>query len=303
MRATPNAHLRLCPQNEVNWMTSNTTETIATSEVKRIRASGPILILAVLFVTGAFLTWYFTWFGRDLSDADISQYLADEKHPRRVQHGLLQIQQRLERGDPGVKQWYPQIVGLANHPEAEFRLTTAWLMGFDSKSEEFHKSLLQLVRDPEPIVRRNAALALVRFADPSGRADLVAMLSPYMVKAAAGGEVASTLKEGAALARGTLLARITQPNKKTVEVRSPLPGKLERIIAASGSEVVPGADLMTINSDEDSLWEALRGLSLIGETQDIPAIAPRASGSAASQDRIKQQAALTVKAIQDRTKQ
>lgn len=284
-------------------MTSHTTETITAPEVKRLRASGPILILAVLFVAGAFLTWYFTWFGRDLSDADIAQYLVDEKHPRRVQHALLQIQQRLERGDPTAKHWYPQIVGLASHPETEFRLTTAWLMGFDIKSEEFHQTLLKLVRDPEPIVRRNAALALVRFADPIGRPELVAMLSPYIVMATADGEMASTLKEGSTLARGTLLARITQADKKTVEVRSPLPGKLERIIAASGFRVVPGAAIMTINSDEDSLWETLRGLALIGDPQDVPAIESYANGSVPASDRIKQQAALTVKAIQARAKQ
>jgi hypothetical protein len=276
---------------------------IATPEVKRLRASGPILILAVLFVTGAFLTWYFTWFGRDLADADISQYLVDEQHPRRVQHALLQIQQRLELGDPTAKQWYPQIVRLANHPETEFRLTAAWLMGFDSKSKEFHQALLKLVRDPEPIVRRNAALALVRFGDPSGRPELVAMLNPYVVTATAEGEVASTLKEGALLARGTLLARISQPDQKTIEVRSPLPGKLERIITPSGFKAVPGAPIMTINSDEDSLWEALRGLALIGEPQDVTAIEPYAKGSAAPTDRIRQQADLAIKAIQRRAKQ
>lgn len=303
MRATPDAHIGLRPHDVVNRMTGNNQEIIATPEVKRVRASGPILILAVLFVTGAFLTWYFTWFGRDLSDADISQYLVDEKHPRRVQHALLQIQQRLERGDPTAKQWYPQIVSLASHPETEFRLTTAWLMGFDTKSEEFHQSLLKLVRDPEPIVRRNTALALVRFADPSGRPELVAMLSPYVVTATEEGEVASTLKEGALLARGTLLARITQPDKKTVEVRSPLPGKLERIIAPSGSKVAPGAAIVTINSDEDSLWEALRGLALIGEPQDVPAIESYAHGAAPSSDRIRQQAALAIRAIQGRIKQ
>lgn len=274
-----------------------------TPQVKRLRASGPILLLAVLFVAGAFLTWYFTWFGRDLSDADISQYLVDEKHPRRVQHALFQIQQRLERGDPTAKQWYPQIVGLAGHPETEFRLTAAWLMGFDSKSEEFHQALLKLVRDSEPIVRRNAALALVRFEDPSGRSELVAMLSPHVVTAPAEGEVASTLKEGAQLARGSLLARITQPDKRTVEVRSPLPGKLERIIAPSSSKVAPGAPLMTINSDEDSLWEALRGLALIGEPHDVQAVEAYASGSVPSSERIRQQAALTIKAIQSRAKQ
>jgi HEAT repeat protein len=220
-----------------------------------------------------------------------------------VQHALLQIQQRLERSDPTARQWYPQIVNLASHPETEFRLTVAWLMGFDSQSEEFHQTLLQLARDPEPIVRRNAALALVRFGDPSGRPELVGMLSPYIVTATEEGEVASTLKEGAPLARGTLLARITQPSKTTAEVRSPLPGKLERIIAKSGSKVVPGAPIITINSDEDSLWEALRGLALIGEPQDVRAIEPYANGSVASSDRIRQQATLAIKAIKSRTKQ
>src|SRR5688572_26525655 len=92
---------------------------IEASPVRRVRASGPILILAVLFVVGAFLSWYFSWFGRNLSDADISQYLVDEKHPRHVQHALLQIQLRIERGDPSANQWYPQVIALASHRETE----------------------------------------------------------------------------------------------------------------------------------------------------------------------------------------
>ncbi len=306
MSPPTDAHKGGRPYDEANRMTGNGNNPevkIAAPEVKRLRASGPILILAILFVGGAFLTWYFSWFGRELSDADISQYLVDEKHPRRVQHALLQIQQRLERGDQTAKQWYPQIVGLANHPETEFRLMAAWLMGFDSKSGEFHQALLKLVRDPEPIVRRNAALALVRFNDPSGRAELLSILSPYLLTATTEGEVASTLNEGSQVARGTLLARITQPDKRIVEVRSPLPGMLERIIAPSASKVAPGAALLTINSDEDSLWEALRGLALIGEPQDLPAIEPFAKGTVVASDRIKQQATLTVRAIQTRAQQ
>jgi hypothetical protein len=281
---------------------NNPNVTIATPEVKRLRASGPILILAILFVGGAFLSWYFSWFGRALSDADISNYLVDQKHPRHVQHALLQVQQRIEQGDQTAKQWYPQIIQLALSPETEFRLTVGWLMGFDSKSEEFHQTLLTLLKDPEPIVRRNAALALVRFNDPSGRAELLATLEPYSVPAPAGGVVVSTLKEGSTIARGTLLARIRQPDK-IVEVRSPLPGKLKNILVPSGSKVDQGDVLLTINSDEQSIWEVLRGLSLIGQPSDLPAIERFASGSETVSDRIKQQAALTAKAIQSRANQ
>lgn len=274
--------------------------TVTTPEVKRLRASGPILLLAILFVVGAFLTWYFTWFGRELSDADIAQYLVDAKHPRRVQHALLQVQQRIERNDPTAKQWYPQIVALSGSPETEFRLTVAWVMGFDHNSEEFHQALLKLVQDPEPIVRRNAALALVRFNDPGGHQELIEMLKPYEVKATSEGKVNSTLQVGSALTRGTLLSRIAKPDNTLTEIRSPLPGKVERILAPSGTSVNVGTTLVTINSDEETIWEALRGLSLVGSPKELPLIETYAQGGHGQSARIKEQAALTMKAIQAR---
>ena len=72
---------------------------------RRTPGSGPILLLALLFLVATFLAWYFTWFGRELSDADIAKYLTDVKNPRHVQHALLQIQQRIERGDTNAKNW------------------------------------------------------------------------------------------------------------------------------------------------------------------------------------------------------
>src|SRR5262245_43875536 len=125
------------------------TETKIPAQINRVRASGPILILAALFLVATFLAWYFTWFGRGLSDADITKYLNDTKNPRHVQHALLQVQQRIERGDPSARNWYPQIQALSSSPETEFRLTVAWLMGFDNQSNEFHISLLRLVNDDE----------------------------------------------------------------------------------------------------------------------------------------------------------
>jgi hypothetical protein len=278
---------------------NNPNVMISGTPVKRIRSTGPLLILSLLFVFAAFLTWYFTWFGRELSDADISQYLVDEKHPRHVQHALLQIQQRIERGDTLAKQWYPQLLTLAGNPETEFRLTVAWLMGYDNKSEEFHQALLKLVRDSEPIVRRNAALSLVRFNDVTGREELVAILEPYSVKATTDGAVASTLKEGSQIARGALLARITKNDGNLVEVRSPLPGTVEKIVTANGTQVTTGAPILTLQSDEVSLWEALRGLALIGESADLAAIEPYKRASTIS-DRTKQQATLTANSIQQR---
>src|SRR6266404_1629969 len=268
----------------------------------RVRGSGPILIVAILFVVASFLAWYFTWFGRGLSDAEISNYLIDEKRPRHVQHALLQIEQRMERGDPGVRKWYPQLVVLSGNAETEFRLTVAWIMGFDNQAKEFHEALLKLVQDAEPIVRRNAALALVRFNDNTGRRELVSVLRPYIVKAPADGVIDSILREGSQISRGALLVRILQADGKVIEVRAPLSGMVA-LAKEKGARLTKGDELLSLNSDEASVWEALRGLSLIGEAEDLEAVEVYATGGKSVAPRIKEQATLTAKAIKSRSNQ
>jgi hypothetical protein len=266
---------------------------------RRTPGSGPILLLAALFVAATFLAWYFSWFGRELSQEDISKYLVDEKNPRHVQHALLQIQQRIERGDPAAKNWYPQLITLSGSPETEFRLTVAWLMGFDNQSQEFHQALAKLLRDPEPIVRRNAALALLRFNDSSGREELLSVLRPYPLKAPVDGVVASSLQEDSTVARRALVARIQQPDGKVVELRSPLPGRVGQIFKSNGSQVSRDEDLLSLTSDEDSVWEALRGLALAGKAEDLPLVQSYANSTEVS-GRIKEQAGLTAQAISRR---
>lgn len=266
---------------------------------RRVPGSRPILILAILFVAATFLAWYFSWFGRELTDADISKYLADEQKPRHVQHALLQVQQRIERGDPNAKNWYPQLITLSGNPETEFRLTVAWLMGFDNKSPEFHDALLKLLKDQEPIVRRNAALALVRFDDRSGREELLAALKPYPVHAPADGAVVGSLQEGATIARRTLLSRLQQSDGKVIEVRSPLPGRINKILKPNGSQVARDDEVLNLISDEDSVWEALRGLALVGVKDDLQLVQSYVTSTDVS-TRIKEQAGLTAKAIQSR---
>jgi len=281
---------------------NNPAVSIAAPAAKRVRASGPILILAILFVVASFLTWYFTWFGRNLSDADITKFLDDEKHPRHVQHALLQIQQRIEHGDKSARQWYPRIVALAGSPETEFRLTAAWVMGADNTAQEFHQQLQRLVSDAEPIVRRNAALGLVRFNDENARPELLAMLQPFTVIAPAAGVLQSSLSSGAQISRGALLGRIAEANNQVLEMRSPLLGRVDRLLVANGATLKTGDGVLTIKSDEQSVWEALRGLALIGKREDLPFIERYAAGDEVATDRIKQQAALTANAIKSRAK-
>lgn len=267
---------------------------------RRVPGGKPILILAVLFLGATFLAWYFSWFGRELSDADIANYLADEKNPRHVQHALLQIQKSMERGDANAKTWYPQLIVLSGNPETQFRLTVAWLMGFDNSSQEFHEALLKLLHDQEPLVRRNAALALVRFEDSSGREELIAVLKPYVLKAPADGLVMSSLHEGATVSGRATLARIQLADGKVVELRSPLSGRINKILKPNGSQVSRDEEMLTLNSDEQSVWEALRGLSFVGTADDLPLVQSYATSTDAS-GKIKEQASLTARSISHRS--
>jgi len=148
-------------------------------------------------------------------------------------------------------------------------------------------------------VRRNAALALVRFQDGSGRNELVSVLRPYVLQAPVAGVVINSMQEGSTVARRTLLARIQQPDGSVVELRSPLPGRVEKILKSNESQVKRDEDLLNINSDEESVWEALRGLALVGTEEDLPLIRSYADSNDVSK-RVKAQADLTVKAIEHR---
>ena len=83
-------------------------------------------------------------------------------------------------------------------------------------------------------------------------------------------------------------------------VRSPLPGKIEQVLAQSGAKLAAGDPLAKVQSDEESVWEALRGLALVGEPQDLPIMQLFTQEPPAQSERVKQQAALTAKSIESR---
>jgi hypothetical protein len=117
-----------------------------------------------------------------------------------------------------------------------------------------------------------------------------------VLKAPADGVVASSMHEGTNVNRRTPLARIEQSDGKVVELRSPLPGRVNQIFKPNGSQTTHDDDLLSLNSDEQSIWEALRGLAIIGTKDDLPLIESYAQSNEAS-TRIKEQASLTAKSI------
>jgi len=263
-----------------------------------------ILVVAVLFVLMPFLFWEATWFGRPLSDAQIERNLGDRDHPRKAQHALSQIADRILSQDPAARtsarRWYPQVVALSAQGPDELRLTSAWVMGQDSTAPEFHQALSNLLNDPSPMVRRNAALSLVRFGDGTGRPVILSMLDSYPVLAPHGGVLSERLHPGDAVNPGTLLARI-QNGEQRIEIRSEVPGTLDHWLVSDRTSVSTGQATSLIAPSPGMVWEALRALYLIGQTEDLPAIERYARGVAGMPDSVRQQAVLTAGTIRARS--
>src|SRR5260370_27825964 len=149
-------------------------------------------LTAWLIVLMPFLFWWNTWFGRQLPGKQITEYLQDEKHPRHIQHALVQLGERMGRHDPAATRWYPEMIRLGSHSVEEVRNTDAWVMGQDPSGPAFHETLLKMLLDPSSMVRGNAALSLVRFSNASGRPHIVALLQPARITPPFAGRVTAT---------------------------------------------------------------------------------------------------------------
>ena len=258
-------------------------------------------LTAWLIVLMPFLFWWNTWFGRHLSDQEITEYLRDEKKPRHIQHALIQIGERMAKGDPGLDRWYPDLVRLSEYPVEEVRNTDAWVMGQDNKVPVFHDALLKMLTDSSLMVRGNAALSLVRFGDASGRPQIIALLQPAKISAPKSGKVTDTGKLVASVHQNGLVMKI-ESGGQTTDVRSPITGRIRSLAVQSGQNVSAGQEVAVISPDTEQVWEALRALYLIGQMDDLPAITPFHRDLPDVPERVREQAVLTERAIRERAK-
>jgi len=256
--------------------------------------------VAISLVSMPLIFWYQTWFGRELTDEDLSRYFQDEQHPRRIQHALSQISDRMSRGGGPVTGWYPQILAAARNSRPEIRSTAAWVMGQDNNSRIFHDALLKLLSDPEPGVRRNAALSLVRFGDGRGRPELLNILRPQSIRAPIDGVVSLNTPERQAVVAGIAVGSITSSQGEEIPLRAPLSGRLESLAVKDGSRVKRGDEVLFVRADSPEIWEALRGLYFIGIESDLEQIDQYRGELPDMDGRIRQQAALTAEAIRNR---
>ena len=254
-----------------------------------------------LIVLMPFLFWWNTWFGRHLSDQQLGAYLHDDKKPRHIQQALVQISERMARGDAAVKGWYPDLARLATYPVEEVRNTDAWVMGQDTSGAEFHEVLLKMLTDSSPMVRGNAALSLVRFGDATGRPQIVALLQPAQITAPEAGRIVDADRPGTAIRQGGLIAKLQYNDEHIAEIRSSIAGRI-RSVSQAGANVAAGAEIAVIEPASEQVWEALRALYLIGQVDDLSAVRPYERDLPDVPNDVRQQAVETDKAIRARAK-
>ena len=247
-----------------------------------------------------FLFWWNTWFGRKLSDQQLTEYLHDAKKPRHIQQALVQVGERINRHDDASKQWYPDLVRLAADPVEEVRNTDAWVMGQDPTGANFHETLLKMLNDSSQMVRGNAALSLVRFGDATGRPQILALLQPAQLTAPDSGRILDADRPGTAIHQGGLIAKLQYNHDQVAEIRSPIPGRI-RSVVGTGANLAAGAEVAVIDPANEQVWEALRALYLIGQPEDLAAIRPYERDLADISNDVRQQAAATEAAIKKRS--
>lgn len=248
-----------------------------------------------------FLFWWNTWFGRKLSDQQLTEYLHDTKKPRHIQQALVQVGERIAGQDTKVKQWYPDLLRLAADPVEEVRNTDAWVMGQDRSGDGFHEALLKMLQDASPMVRGNAALSLVRFGDAAGREEVVALLQPAHIPSPESGHILDSDRPSTSIHQGGLIAKLQYGDNHIAEIRSPIPGRI-RSVLGTGANVAAGAEIAVVDPSNDQVWEALRALYLIGQPQDIPAILPYERDLPDLSNDVRRQAGITEQAIRARSK-
>jgi len=256
-------------------------------------------LTAWLIVLMPFLFWWNTWFGRHLSDQQLTVYLRDERHPRHIQHALVQLGDRLARHQATASRWYPDLLRLASHPVEEIRNTDAWALGQDPTIPGARETLTRMLSDPSALVGGNAALSLVRYGDASGRPQILALLQPIRIASPVSGAVTDLDKIGTAVRQGGLVAKL-QSGDMSSQVRSPMPGRISSLAVRVGEQVKAGAELAILEPSSDQVWEALRALYLVGQPDDLAAIARFERNLPDVPDRVRTQAMLTAQAIRAR---
>ena len=235
-----------------------------------------ITLLVMLFIIG--WSWRSCWYATRLSDSEMERRLSGKGTDNDIQKALSQLAERLEEGEEGLEKYFPAVMALAQRETVQLRTTAAWTMGAAPKHEAFRAPLKTLLEDESPTVRHMAACALSSHGDASVRPVLKSMLERYMVPSPAEGELRQPRGLNESVRLGQILGRI-EVDGKTVDVITPIEGKLVKRNKGHGDAVREGETIMEIEPTLAQITNALAALGKVGTKEDIPAVKAIADGT------------------------
>jgi biotin carboxyl carrier protein len=178
--------------------------------------------------------------------------------PARASQQIMQIGEKLSRGDHSVRRWYPRIVELAKTQDEDLRRNVAWMMGRDPEHESFREVLRTMLNDPLPMVRLEAALSLAQFRDATARQELQSATQPFRVNSSVAGRIQMRIDTGDTTRPQTVVARIND-----VDVIASVPGKVTKLLTKDGEDVTKGQSLVAIERNPTHIEQARRALRVL----------------------------------------
>jgi pyruvate/2-oxoglutarate dehydrogenase complex dihydrolipoamide acyltransferase (E2) component len=100
-----------------------------------------------------------------------------------------------------------------------------------------------------------------------------------------------------------MMARVRVDGERVEELRSPLPGRIDKAFASEGRQVSAGDEMFVLAPDEEHVRDALIGLYYFGAAEDLPEIERYAAGVEGMSEEVKKQAAATAEAVRRRASQ
>jgi len=258
----------------------------------RSQTRGITVFLVVTLLTTA-LIWRGCWYGSPLSDTEIETYLEGGGDLGDIHKALNKIDERLVRGDSSVEKFFPLLVPLCEHEDANTRKAVAWVMSDAELHNPFRVHLLKLTRDPNILVRLQAALGLARHTHALGirsenpskedmsqaaslgtasRDVLLTALDRIPIEAPSDGKISDMLRKGEPLITGMRLARIQSGDGSLHEVLSPLDGKVVRTEVTPNQVISRGDVILQVQPGDAIIRNALVGLYMVGKAEDAPIV-------------------------------
>jgi hypothetical protein len=257
---------------------------------------------ACVLVPGLF--WWGTTFTRSLDDAELVESLRDDASSRQVQHAVEELSRRFVEGRPGMDRWAEDLVRVSRRPEEAVRISAAWCMQFDPERDVFVARLREMVGDPSPMVRRNAATSLARSGDPAALPVVRAMLAPFEVKAPAAGTIAGLPAIDQPVEQGSPIGTLASPGaEETVRVRAPVPGAVSEVLVDDGTQVAAGTPLLRLRPAAAHVSNALAALALVGEDADRATLRSLADPRSGHSDDVRQTATWALGALEERLRE